>query len=172
MDVLDFSETEEFADPLYGYSVQIPAAWTPQRAASPDAGQRLWVSTPNNSVLMISVERLPRAIAGPADFEPVGQDYVDPIVERCRQSFGLTRVLGEQKRNDSDSRSLRFWQGTSVLDESMASAMFISLHAVPFGSDLMVNIFYATGGESVDEVRAVDALMSSLALTGVPRARF
>jgi hypothetical protein len=36
----------------------------------------------------------------------------------------------------------------------------------------MVNIFYATGGESVDEVRAVDALMSSLALTGVPRARF
>jgi hypothetical protein len=57
---------------------------------------------------------------------------------------------------------MRLWQGTSALHASIAPAMLISLHAIRYGSDFMVNIVYVSGEDSKEEVVAVDAVMNSL----------
>jgi hypothetical protein len=157
------TNTQEFTDPTYGYSIRIPASWKSYRRDAPgEPQQRLSLVTPNRNVLIVSVYRLPRPVKGQVDFEYVGSSHVDAIVKTYRSSHGLTEVVGEKKDNQSDSRSLRFWQGTSAFHESMAPAMLISLHTVSFGSDVMVNIVYVSGNDSTEEVKAVDALMNSL----------
>jgi hypothetical protein len=169
MQASDTPATQAFTDSTYGYSIQVPTEWKRhQRTAPAEPPARLVLSTPTNSLLIVSIQRLPQSVTGPSEFESVGQNHVDPVVNAYRTSFGLTRVLGEQKDNQSDSSSLRFWQGTSAIHESMAPGMLISLHAISFGSDFLVNIVYASGTQSADELRAVDAMMRSLAFAPAP----
>jgi hypothetical protein len=65
----------------------------------------------------------------------------------------------------SDHRSMRFWQGTSGLHAGVVPAMLISLDAIVYGSNCMVNVVYASGRDPLEEVRAVDTIMKSLAFT-------
>jgi hypothetical protein len=164
------STTRAFTDPRYGYSLQIPAAWKPSdRTLKTEALQRLMLDTPNKNTLIVSVYRLPRAVTRSSDFELIGNKYVDSVVSAYLKSFDITMPLGgEKKENKSDVQSMRFWQGTSALHASFAPAMVLSLHAIKYGSDVMVNVVYISGHDSRQEVRAVDALMDSLSFTVSP----
>jgi hypothetical protein len=105
---------------------------------------------------------LPKAVRGRSEFETIGANQVDGIVEHFLDSFGIAPVLAEQKEDRSDAASLRFWQGTSAMRASVGPTAVLSLHAVRFGSNVLVSIFYVTSDNSVPDVRAVDAVMASL----------
>jgi hypothetical protein len=160
--------TKEFTDPVYGYSVRLPAAWKPYPRTSSEGEppQRLSLSTPRKNTLIVSVYRLPRSVVNHSEFEQIAQSYVDPVVTAYLKSFEITRVLGEKKEDHSDRQNMRFWQGTSALHASIAPAKLLSLHTIRYGSDLMVNIVYVSGNDSIEEVRSVDAVMNSLSFTG------
>ena len=157
------TDTREFNDPIYGYSVRFPASWKPlSRDSKSEPPSRLALYTPDKGILIISVHRLRRAVTVSAKFEQIGHDYVDPVVKVYLESLNITMILGSQKRDHSDDRSMRFWQGTSAVN-----AVLVSLHAIQYGSDFMVNIVYASGNKPnlKDEIRALDALMNSLSFT-------
>ncbi len=158
------ADTKGFTDPIYGYSLRLPAAWKPypRTSSKAEAPVRLSLSTPEKNTLIVSVYRLPRSVNGHSEFERIARDYVQPIVDAYLKSFDITKILGEKKDDQSDRRSMRFWQGTSALHASIAPAVLISSHTIPYGSDLMVNIVYVSGNDSNEEVKALDAIMSSL----------
>ena len=134
------------------------------------------LDTPNKGILIVSVYRLPHAVTRSSDFELIGNKYVDSVVNAYLKAFDITIPLGDKKENKSDAQSMRFWQGTSALHASFAPAMVLSLHAIKYGSDFMVNVVYINGssldsireGPIKQEVRAVDALMDSLSFTVSP----
>jgi hypothetical protein len=160
--------TKEFRDPVYGYSLRLPSDWKPYPRSSSkgEPTLRLSLSTPRKNTLIVSVYRLPRSVSNNSEFERIAQNYVDPVVATYLKSFEITRILGEKKEDHSDQQSMRFWQGTSGLHASIAPAMVISSHAIRYGSNLMVNIVYVSGNDSIDEVRSVDTLMNSLSIAG------
>jgi hypothetical protein len=157
------SEVYKFSEPTYGYSLSIPTAWKPyQRAIVSEPPASLAVRTPNDNTLVVSVKLLPRPVTAKAEFEAIGRDFVDAVVKTYQDSFNITRILGIKKDNLSDDRSMRFWHGTSGLKDGVAPAMLLSLHAILYKSNCMVNVVYASPGDSLEEVRAVDAIMKSL----------
>lgn len=157
--------TEEFIDAPYGYSVRIPRGWGPaHRASTADQLQRLGVSTPTGNRLFISVRHLGRAITRHAEFERIAHDHVDPVIKQYLTFFKSAQVLGDQKEDKSNADAMKFWQGTSFLNVSMQPGMLLSLHAVRYGSNVMVNVVYVSFTQSQEEVRAVDVLMNSLSL--------
>jgi hypothetical protein len=161
------TNVHEFSDPSYGYSLSIPTAWRPyQRALASGPPARLSLCTPNNNTLLVSVQLLPRPVADEAEFESVGRDHVDALVKTYLNSFNIPIIFGSKKENHSDHRSMRFWQGTSGLYNGVAPAMLISLHAISYRSNCMVNVVYASGRDSLEEVRTVDAIMKSLTFKG------
>jgi hypothetical protein len=162
------STTLAFTDSRYGYSLRIPTVWKPSdRTVKTEALQRLMLYTPNKNTLIVSVYRLPGAVTRSSDFELIGNTYVDSVVSAYLKAFDITMPVREKKVNKSDAQSMRFWQGTSAL-HVVALAMVLSLHAIKYGSDVMVNIVYISGNNSRQEVRAVDALMDSLSFTVSP----
>jgi hypothetical protein len=157
------SSTKDFADPVYAYSIRLPVSWKPySRASRGEPPQRLSLSTPNNNTFIVSVYRLPQTVTSLSEFETIGRDYVDPIVTAYRTSFDVTTFWGDKKENQSVPESMRFWQGTSGIDVYARPTMILSLHAIRYGSDLMVNVVYISGNDSTEEVAAVDAAMNSL----------
>jgi hypothetical protein len=159
------TDTKEFADVAYGYSIRFPSAWKPYpRASKAEPPQRLCLFTPNKSTFIISVSQLPRSVTSHSEFEQIGHDYVDSVVNTYLKSFDIT-FLREQKGDHSDQQSMKFWQGTSGTHASLALAMLISLHAIRYGSHFMINILYVSGHNSKEEVIAVDAVMNSLSFT-------
>jgi hypothetical protein len=157
------STTRPFADARYGYSLRLPADWKPyERTFTMESIQRLILSTPNKNTLIVSVYHLPRVVTKSSEFEQIGNGHVDAVVNAYLKAFDITTTLGEQKENKSDAESMRFWQGTSALLASAAPALVLSLHAIKYGSDVMVNVVYVSGQVSEQEVKAVDALMDSL----------
>src|SRR5437868_6825119 len=58
------TDTNEFTDPIYGYSLNLPTTWKPYPRTSSEAEppKRLSLSTPNKNTVIVSVYRLPRAI--------------------------------------------------------------------------------------------------------------
>src|SRR5215472_3293223 len=112
------------------------------------------------------VYRLPRSVANHSEFERIAQSYVDPVVAAYLKSFEITKILGEQKEDQSDRQSMKFWQGTSALHASVSPAVVLSSHTIRYGSNLMVNIVYVSGNDSTAEVKSVDALMNSLSFGG------
>lgn len=154
--------TRVFRDPVYGYSVSLPAGWKPYpRTASPgEPPNRLTLITPGKGILIVSVKRLPQPVTRHSEFEGIGQTHVNRVLDAYLKALNVTS-LGDQKDDKSDATSMRFWQGTSGLRAS-SPAMVLSLHAIPYGSAFMVNIVYVGSGNSKEEIRAVDALMSSL----------
>jgi hypothetical protein len=160
--------TKKFTDTTYGYSVRLPIAWMAGAGTSEaESSERLSMSTPNNNRFIISVYRLPQAVASQSEFEPIGQQHVDPVVSAYVDAFSIVTIMGEKKENKSDQVSMRFWQGTSGIDVYSRPAALLSLHAIRYGSDLMVNIVYLSYNTSLEEVREVDALMDSLSFGGV-----
>jgi len=160
--------TKEFTDPVYGYSVRLPADWKPypRTSSKGEPAVRLSLATPRKNTLLISVCRLPRSVRNHSEFEEIAKSYVDPVVAAYLKSFEITKILGDKKEDQSDRQSMRFWQGTSALHASIAPAMLISSHTVRYGSNLMVNVVYVSGDDSIDEIKAVDAVMSSLSFAG------
>jgi len=105
-------------------------------------------------------------VANHSEFERIAQSYVDPVVAAYLKSFEITKILGEQKEDQSDRQSMKFWQGTSALHASVSPAVVLSSHTIRYGSNLMVNIVYVSGNDSTAEVKSVDALMNSLSFGG------
>src|SRR5262245_21447804 len=154
-------DTRMFTDPVYSYSVRVPSDWriNPEEIDK-KRNQRLSLVTPQKNIFLVSIDRLPEAVTSQSEFETIGQSYLDPIIERYVKAVSL--LEGPRNTEDkSDQNSMRFWQGTSTLQ-----AALISLHAVPFGSDVMVNLVYVCyspqGQETLDEVKALDNVMASL----------
>jgi hypothetical protein len=148
----------EFTDPIYGYSIRYPTASKPylRTTSKAEPPARLTLCTLNKSMLIVSVYRLPQSVTSHSEFELIGRDHVESVVDAYLKSFNLTN-LGDKKEGHSDLRSMRFWQGTSA-----GIGILISLHAIRYGSDFMVNIVYVSGDRSKEEVVAVDAVMNSL----------
>ena len=155
------SDTQEYTDRIYKYSLRFPASWKPYsretKWSEPPA--RLNLITPDKGTIVVSVYRLPRVVVASSQFERIAHDHVDSIVNSYLESFNIPMILGSQKRDYSDERSMRFWQGTSSV-----IGVLVSLHAVRYGSDVMVNVVYISGDKpnQGDEYRAVEAVMSSL----------
>ena len=156
--------TKEFTDPVYGYSLLLPAEWKPYPRGSSkgEPPVRLCLSTARKNTLIVSVSRLPRSVTNHSEFDRIAQSYVEPVVAAYLKSFAITKILAEEKEDQSDRKSMRFWQGTSGLHASVAPAILLSSHSIRYGSNLVVNIIYVSGNDSVEEVKSVDALMKSL----------
>ena len=148
----------QLTDSVYGYSLRVPTGWVPhQRTADGEPLQRQCFLTPNQNLIIVSVSRLPQAVRHDSEFERVGNRHVDPVVAAYLRSLKLPKAMGQQKAKHSDVQSMRFWQGTSTL-----VGMVISLHAIRYGSTVMVNVVYVAGRSVAEEVRAVDDVMASL----------
>jgi hypothetical protein len=157
------SQTKEFTDPAFAYSIRFRAAWqSHSRTSAEEPLQRLSLSTPNSNIFIVSAYRLPQTVTSHSEFETIGRDYVDAIVNAYRKSFDLTSFMFDKKEDQSDRVSMRLWQGSSCIDVYSRPAMLLSLHAIRYGSDLMVNVVYVSGHDSLEEVRDVDAAMKSL----------
>jgi hypothetical protein len=152
-----------FTDAQYGYSLRVPPSWKPYAGRQPaQTTARLSLGTPTNSSLLISVSRLPRRITRGTDLAVVGETYVDPIVNAYFKVFDLMSIA-DQKADWSDAGSMRLWQGTSATHSGIPGTVLLSLHAIRYGSDTMINIVYVSGANSALEVRQVDIAMKSLA---------
>jgi len=157
---------QEFTDAAYGYSVRIPGSWKRlAKTATEDPMQRLGFVTAQKSTVIVSIHRLRQAVTRQSTFESIAEEQVDPVVSSYRQAYGLTTILGEDKQDRSDDQSMRFWQGTSALHQGVAPGVLISLHAIKYGSNTMVNIVYVNGGGAPDEIREIDSVMNSLSFT-------
>jgi hypothetical protein len=161
------SDTQEFTDAAYGYSVHVPKEWKRlTSAAADDPAQRVAFVTPLKSSVIVSIHRLPQAVTQQSTFESIAEEQVDPIVSQYRQAYALTTIVGEDKQDRSDGSSMRFWQGTSALHEGVGPTALISLHAVKYGSPTMINILYVHSGEGAEnEMRTLDSFMNTLSFT-------
>lgn len=158
-----------FTDAQYGYSLRVPPAWKPFAGQQPaQTTARLSVATPTKSSLLVSVTRLPRRITKATDLAVVGNTYVDPVLKAYFKLFDLVS-LADQKDDWSDADSMRLWQGTSATHAGIPGTMLLSLHAIRYGSDTMINIVYVSGSDSAAEVRQVDAAMKSLAFVSAAK---
>ena len=158
-----------FTDAQYGYSLRVPPGWKPFTGQQPpQTTARLSVVTPTKSSLLVSVSKLPRRITRATDLALVGNTYVDPVIKAYFKLFDLVSIA-DQKDDWSDPGSMRLWQGTSATHSGLPGAVLLSLHAIRYGSDTMINIVYVSGANSVEEVRQVDAAMKSLAFVSAPQ---
>ena len=158
-----------FTDAQYGYSLRVPPSWKPFTVQQPpQTTGRLSVVTPTKSSLLVSVSKLPRRITRTTDLALVGNTYVDPVVKSYFKLFDLVSI-SDQKDDWSDAGSMRLWQGTSATHAGLPGAVLLSLHAIRYGSDTMINVVYVSGANSVDEVRQVDAAMKSLTFGSGPQ---
>jgi len=163
------SPVPPFTDAQYGYSLRVPPTWKPYTAQHPpQTTGRLSLATPTKSSLLVSVSRLPRRITRTSDLAVVGASYVDPVVKAYFKLFDLVS-LADQKDDWSDAGSMRLWQGTSATHSGLPGAVLLSLHAIRYGSDTMINIVYVSGANSADEARQVDAAMKSLTFVSEPQ---
>lgn len=158
-----------FTDAQYGYSLRVPPSWKPYSAQHPpQTNGRLSVATPSKSSLFVSVSKLPRRITKGTDLAVVGETYVDPVVKAYFKLFDLVSIA-DQKDDWSDAGSMRLWQGTSATHSGIPGTMLLSLHAIRYGSDTMINVVYVSGSDSAAEVRQVDAAMKSLAFVSAAK---
>jgi len=155
------TDGQAFSDPTYAYSLRLPRDWEPVANLAQGKVIRLSVVTPARNRFIATIDSLDRRVTRASRFETIAETYVDPIVMRFLRVFKL--MDGPRKVDDhSKPDSMRFWQGTSAFGEETGPAMLLSLHAVRFGSNVMVNLVYMSTHSSKEEVQAVDRIMDSL----------
>jgi hypothetical protein len=155
------SDSQAFSDPTFAYSMHLPRDWRPVTNLAEGKVVRLSMVTPAGDRFIVTVDRLPERVTRASKFEEVGEQYVTPIVERFMRVFKL--MDGARKTDDrSKADSLRFWEGTSTFGPEVGPTMLLSLHAIRFDSDVMVNLVYVSTHNSTDDVQAVDRIMDSL----------
>jgi hypothetical protein len=155
------TDSRQFADPQYRYSIRVPVSWIPyRRQDGPEPPSRLALYTPGKNVFTVSVSHLPRAVMrySRAEFERIAQAHVDPVISAYLSSIGLTPA-GRQTNDQSDAGSMRFWQGTSAIQ-----GILVSTHAIPYESAFMINIVYYGGHGLKDEIKEFDAAVRSLVI--------
>ena len=154
---------QRFVDPIYHYSLEFPRTWkTEPPDAAAERTRRVSLLTPHLDRVEVFVSVLPITVKRGASLQTIGEQYVNPVIERYRKGFRLLSGLSDTA-DHSDGASMRLWQGTSTLHESGAPAMLLSLHAIKYGSSTMVNVVYVSVHQSQEEVREVDRVMDSLA---------
>jgi hypothetical protein len=160
------SDTEEFTDTAYGYSVHVPRSWERLAITDSQPDQRVAFVTPLKSSVIVSIKRLERPVTKQSKFESIAEEQVDPIIDAYRQAYDLTTIFGEDKQDRSDDVSMRFWQGTSASRRGDGPIALISLHAIKYGSTTMINIVYTHGGGGGEmEIDTLDSFMNTLAFT-------
>jgi hypothetical protein len=152
-----------FTDTQYGYSIRIPRGWKPHTAPHPpQTVARLGLVTPLQSSLLVSVSRLPRTITHTTDLATVGETFVEPVVNAYFKIFDLKSVA-DSKADWSNADSMRLWQGTSATHSGIPGAVLLSMHAIRYESNTMINVVYVSGANSSAEAKQVDNTMKSLA---------
>jgi hypothetical protein len=146
---------QAFSDATYGYSLRLPGDWEPVTNLAAGKVIRLSVVTPAHNRFIATIDALDQPVTRASKFETVGETYVDPIVMRLLRVFKLPD--GARQTDDhSKPDSMRFWQGTSTIGETTGPAMLLSLHAIRFDSDVMVNLVYMSTHSSTVRLTSVE----------------
>ena len=159
---VQLGDTQIFTDEKYGYSVRYPSTWKAQHGDI-DA-VRFMLNTPNGNLLSVGIQHLERPVTRytTAIWEQIFLKGANRAIDKYFNLFQLKQILRQEKENRSDDKSMKFWHAMSALSEPVKLWAIVSLHAVPYGSNVMVDIAFF-GEQNVEkDGEQVTAIMNSL----------
>lgn len=159
---VQLGDTQIFNDEKYGYSVRYPTTWKAQRGNT-DA-VRLMLNTPTGNLFFVGIQHLEQPVTRytTTTWEQIFSKGANLAIDKYFNSLNIKQIIRQEKYDKSDDKSMKVWQGTSAFSEAAKLWAIVSLHAVPYGSNIMVNIAYFGEKDVEKDGKQLDAFMDSL----------